>query len=235
MRTRPPSGDSGAVGMSIADALVAHSDADVLVVDRRHRPGGHWNDACPWVRLHIPPAYYGVGSLQLGSDSVDVSGPRASMYELASAAELCAYCGRVLDEVVSIMEDASLELEALAGAASIEDLFHRLEERGPLLRIDEPRAAQALDRFPRQRGSSRRSAAAAAGTGRGACPAAADDVRYRRTRWLTATTDRTALSSRRRARVARASSARRRHRRTVGRWWWSCGVVAGRVRAEPHQ
>lgn len=259
---------AGAVGMAFTDALVAHSGADVLLVDRRHRPGGHWNDAYPWVRLHIPSAYYGVGSVRLGNDAVDERGPNAGMYELASASQLCAYyasvledvllpSGRVgflpmheheqapsgehrlvsrltgtttdvvvrrrfvdatylqgevpsrhvppfyvepgvrlvpinglveleqpasrfvvlgagktaidaclwlldhdvgpdritwvrprdmwlydramlqpLDQVASIMEGASLELEALAGAASVEDLFRRLEERGQLLRID---------------------------------------------------------------------------------------------------
>jgi hypothetical protein len=41
-----------------------------------------------------------------------------------------------LEQVASIVEGASLELEALAGATSVEDLFHRLEQRGQLLRID---------------------------------------------------------------------------------------------------
>jgi hypothetical protein len=91
---------AGAVGMSFADTLVAHSDADVLLVDRRHRPGGHWNDAYPWVRLHIPSANYGVDSVRLGDDAVDERGPNAGMYELASASELCAYYTRVLDDVL---------------------------------------------------------------------------------------------------------------------------------------
>lgn len=91
---------AGAVGMAFTDALVAHSDADVLLVDRRHRPGGHWNDAYPWVRLHNPSAYYGVASVRLGNDVVDEHGPNAGMYEQASASELCAYFTTVLDEVL---------------------------------------------------------------------------------------------------------------------------------------
>jgi hypothetical protein len=91
---------AGAVGMSFTDSLIAHSDADVLLVDRRHRPGGHWNDAYPFVRLHVPSAFYGVDSLRLGEDRVDRRGPNAGMYELASAAEICAYFSRVLDEVL---------------------------------------------------------------------------------------------------------------------------------------
>jgi cation diffusion facilitator CzcD-associated flavoprotein CzcO len=35
---------AGAAGVAFADALIADSDADVVLVDRRHRPGGHWND-----------------------------------------------------------------------------------------------------------------------------------------------------------------------------------------------
>jgi len=46
--------------MAFADALVTELDADVVMVDRRHRPGGHWNDAHPFVRLDQPSAFYGV-------------------------------------------------------------------------------------------------------------------------------------------------------------------------------
>jgi cation diffusion facilitator CzcD-associated flavoprotein CzcO len=41
------------------------SRADVIMVDRRHAPGGHWLEAYPFVRLHQPSAYYGVNSLPL--------------------------------------------------------------------------------------------------------------------------------------------------------------------------
>ncbi len=34
---------AGAAGMAFVDALIAACDADVVMVDRRHRPGGHWN------------------------------------------------------------------------------------------------------------------------------------------------------------------------------------------------
>ena len=53
---------AGASGMAFADTLVAHTGAEVVLVDRRHRPGGHWLDAYPFVRLHQPSAYYGVES-----------------------------------------------------------------------------------------------------------------------------------------------------------------------------
>lgn len=91
---------AGASGMAFADTLVAHSDADVVLVDRRHRPGGHWNDAYPFVRLHQPSAYYGVESRPLGQDRIDEHGPNAGLYERASAPEICDYYARVLDETL---------------------------------------------------------------------------------------------------------------------------------------
>jgi cation diffusion facilitator CzcD-associated flavoprotein CzcO len=88
----------GATGMAFADALLAQSDAEVLIVDRRHRPGGHWLDAYPFVRLHQPSAYYGVSSRVLGNDRIDQAGPNAGFYERATAAEICDYFNRVLEE-----------------------------------------------------------------------------------------------------------------------------------------
>jgi hypothetical protein len=89
---------AGATGMAFTDALVAESDAEILMVDRRHRPGGHWHDDYSFVRLHQPSAVYGVVSRRLGQDHIDDTGPNAGFYERATAAELCDYYGRVLDE-----------------------------------------------------------------------------------------------------------------------------------------
>lgn len=89
---------AGAAGMAFTDALIADSDADVVMVDRRHAPGGHWNDGYPFLRLHQPSAYYGVNSRALGNDRVDETGPNAGFYERASGAEVRDYYGRVLDE-----------------------------------------------------------------------------------------------------------------------------------------
>ena len=41
---------AGASGMAFVDSLIQHSDADVVMVDRRDLPGGHWHDAYPFVR-----------------------------------------------------------------------------------------------------------------------------------------------------------------------------------------
>jgi cation diffusion facilitator CzcD-associated flavoprotein CzcO len=82
---------AGAAGMAFADALTAACDADVVMVDRRHGPGGHWNDAYPFVRLHGPSALYGVNSRRLGTDAIDQGGPNAGYYPRATAAEIRAY------------------------------------------------------------------------------------------------------------------------------------------------
>ena len=91
---------AGAAGMAFTDTLLAHSDADVVLVDRRYRPGGHWHDAYPFVRLHQPSAYYGVESRPLGRDRIDERGPNAGYYERASSAEICDYYSRVLEETL---------------------------------------------------------------------------------------------------------------------------------------
>lgn len=90
---------AGAAGLAFADALIAESDADVVIVDRRDRPGGHWNDAYPFVRLHQPSAYYGVNSLPLG-DSIDQDGPNAGWYGRATGVEICAYFQQVLEQLL---------------------------------------------------------------------------------------------------------------------------------------
>jgi hypothetical protein len=89
---------AGAAGLAFTDELIAQTDAEVVMVDRRDRPGGHWNDAYPFVRLHQPSAFYGVNSRTLGSDRIDDDGPNAGYYERATAAEICDYFQAVLDE-----------------------------------------------------------------------------------------------------------------------------------------
>lgn len=88
----------GAAGMAFTDSLIAACDANVIMVDRRHAPGGHWNEAYPFVRLHQPAAYYGVSSLPLGNDAIDRDGLNEGMYEQASAPQICAYYDRVMQQ-----------------------------------------------------------------------------------------------------------------------------------------
>ncbi len=92
---------AGISGLAFADTLIAHSDADVVIVDRRSAPGGHWTDVYPFVRLHSPSAYYGVSSMRLGHDRIDTEGPNTGLYERATAAELWSYFADVAERLVA--------------------------------------------------------------------------------------------------------------------------------------
>lgn len=88
----------GATGMAFVDTLLSETDADIIIVDKRHAPGGHWVDAYPFVRLHQPSKSYGVASRPLGRDRVDETGTNKGYYELANAAELNHYYSALMDE-----------------------------------------------------------------------------------------------------------------------------------------
>lgn len=90
---------SGAVSLTFVDTMLAEDEtATFIIVDRHHLPGGHWNDAYPFVRLHQPSAFYGVASTELGSNRIDETGSNAGFYELASGAEVSAYFDKVMRE-----------------------------------------------------------------------------------------------------------------------------------------
>jgi hypothetical protein len=88
----------GAAGMAFTDSLISETDARVVMVDRRAAPGGHWNAAYSFVRLHQPSRYYGVNSTPLDGDAIQRSGPEAGMYRRAGGAEIRAYYHRVMSE-----------------------------------------------------------------------------------------------------------------------------------------
>lgn len=99
---------AGAMGMAFLDTLLTETEARVVLVDRHHQPGGHWTTAYPFVRLHQPSAFYRVNSLPLGTDAID-------------------------DKIKAAF---TAQLRAVRDAASVDDLFSRLEAAGALLRID---------------------------------------------------------------------------------------------------
>ena len=84
--------------MAFTDSLISETDADIVMVDRRSAPGGHWNDAYPFVRLHQPSRYYGVNSTPLGGDAVELRGPEAGQYERTRGSEIRAYYARVMEK-----------------------------------------------------------------------------------------------------------------------------------------
>ena len=92
---------SGAAGMAFADTLFHETDASMVIVDRHHGPGGHWNDAYPFVRLHQPSAYYGVNSRALGGDGRDTSALNLGMGERASSAEVLTYYDTVMQAMLA--------------------------------------------------------------------------------------------------------------------------------------
>ena len=87
---------AGAVGMAFAGTLLTETDADIVVVDRHQKPGGHWNVAYPFVTLHQPSAFYGVSSRELSSGRIDQSGLNKGLNELATGAEVSAYFDAVM-------------------------------------------------------------------------------------------------------------------------------------------
>jgi hypothetical protein len=87
---------AGAAGMAFADSLFTETDATMVIVDRHDRPGGHWNDAYPYVRLHQPASFYGVNSATLGSGAIDQVGLNAGYSELASGQDVLSHFDGVL-------------------------------------------------------------------------------------------------------------------------------------------
>ncbi len=87
---------AGATAMAFVDTLISESGAMVTMVDRRHRAGGHWNDAYSFVGLHQPAAFYGVASRELGDDIKDETGPNAGYYSLSSGPEVLVYFDAVM-------------------------------------------------------------------------------------------------------------------------------------------
>src|SRR5919206_2586902 len=87
---------AGAMGMAFVDALIDHADVHVTLVDRRHAPGGHWNDAYPFVQLHQASLFYGVASTVLGTGAVQTSGPETGLQQRARQSEIRAYYDDIL-------------------------------------------------------------------------------------------------------------------------------------------
>ena len=82
---------AGALGMGFLDELINNSsDLRAVIVDKRDKPGGHWNDAYSFVRLHQPAVTYGLNSRSLG-----VGGP-----DLASKSQILAHFEMGMRELV---------------------------------------------------------------------------------------------------------------------------------------
>ncbi len=90
---------AGAVGLAFVDTLLDEDpNCHITIVDKHAKPGGHWNDAYPFVALHQPSATYGVNSMELCPDRRDASGHNAGMFPLAPHAEILSYYSRLMSE-----------------------------------------------------------------------------------------------------------------------------------------
>jgi len=83
---------AGATCLGFVDSLLDYpSDDSIVIVDRGDSPGGHWNDAYPFVRLHQPAAVYGLASTLLGSGRLETEGLNAGLFDLATRSEVLAH------------------------------------------------------------------------------------------------------------------------------------------------
>jgi len=89
---------AGAAGMAFADTLLSETRATIAMVDRRAEPGGHWNDAYPFLHLHGPSVLYGVESRALGAERLATHGINRGLLEQASGREVLAYYRRLMRE-----------------------------------------------------------------------------------------------------------------------------------------
>lgn len=89
---------AGAVGMAFADVLLHETNANILIIDKHAKPGGHWNLAYPFVTLHQPSAFYGVCSKEFNRGVIDQCGMNEGLMGLASVQEVSAYFDAVMNE-----------------------------------------------------------------------------------------------------------------------------------------
>jgi hypothetical protein len=90
-------------------------------------PGGHWNDAYSFVRLHQPSAYYGVNSRKLGGDLRDASPLNLGMGERATSAEIISYYEAIMQEFLAsdrVQYFPMCEYQEQGGVHSFKSLMH---------------------------------------------------------------------------------------------------------------
>jgi hypothetical protein len=119
----------GATAMAFVDVMLKETNANFIMVDRRAAPGGHWNDAYPFVRLHQPSSHYGVASRALGHGRTDSTGFNQGLLELASGFEVTDYFHQVMRDTflssgrVSFFPMSELEGEPCSTTFTIRPLL----------------------------------------------------------------------------------------------------------------
>lgn len=82
---------AGASALSFLDVMLTETNATIAVADRRDAPGGHWNDAYPFVRLHQQSSFYGVASRRFNPPRPAKGGFNAGLFELSTKSEILHY------------------------------------------------------------------------------------------------------------------------------------------------
>ena len=109
---------AGAFGLGFLEELILNStDLQAVIVDKRDKPGGHWNDAYSFVRLHQPACTYGVNSRSLGAGGPDLASKSQILAHFESALTDLLATGRVTflsqcqylgdGQVVSLLDDTT--------------------------------------------------------------------------------------------------------------------------------
>jgi len=91
---------AGASGLAFVDTLISESESTVIIIDNRHKPGGHWVDAYSFVTLHQPSSFYGVNSKELSKGKIDTIGLNKGLNELATGAEVQAYFDNLMRDTL---------------------------------------------------------------------------------------------------------------------------------------
>ena len=89
---------SGATAMAFVDTLLSESDANIIIVDKNAKPGGHWTVAYPFVTLHQPSQFYGVASKELSDGKIDETGLNKGLHSLSTLDKIQNYYDSVMQE-----------------------------------------------------------------------------------------------------------------------------------------
>jgi hypothetical protein len=130
---------AGAMGMAFADVVLSEDPAArIVMVDRHASPGGHWNDAYPFVRLHQPAAFYGLNSTKLGQGGEDlVCGPEIVAY-FRSAMDRFLTTGRVRYLPMSEYEGDGRIVSMVDGDRITEVTAHRRVVDSTYMKVEVP-------------------------------------------------------------------------------------------------
>lgn len=98
---------AGVSGLAFVDSMMSHSNARIALIDRRPDPGGHWNDAYPFIRLHLPSHMYGVNTRAFAGENTLGMGANRHLLHMASGTEVLSYCKDLLESFLALNKRVS--------------------------------------------------------------------------------------------------------------------------------